>query len=89
MFCGVAMGSFQVLFVGLLVTALAFDLSFVDANFSKSMYFNWGAHHSSILGNGDDLELVLDPTSGKYNLITFLPHYALMSSSGLNTSSFF
>ncbi|XP_076909436.1 putative xyloglucan endotransglucosylase/hydrolase protein 26 [Bidens hawaiensis] len=36
----------------------------VNANFPKSMYFNWGAHHSSILGNGDDLRLVLDQTSG-------------------------
>ncbi|KAI3775535.1 hypothetical protein L1987_50114 [Smallanthus sonchifolius] len=36
----------------------------VHANFPKSMYFNWGAHHSSILGNGDDLRLVLDQTSG-------------------------
>ncbi|RVW96245.1 putative xyloglucan endotransglucosylase/hydrolase protein 26 [Vitis vinifera] len=58
------MGSFQVLFVALLVTAVAFEQSFVDANFSKSMYFNWGASHSSILGNGDDLQLVLDSTSG-------------------------
>ncbi|GKC16046.1 probable xyloglucan endotransglucosylase/hydrolase protein 26 [Tanacetum coccineum] len=29
-----------------------------------SMYFNWGAQHSSILGKGDDLRLVLDQTSG-------------------------
>ncbi|CAN0900100.1 Probable xyloglucan endotransglucosylase/hydrolase protein 26 [Linum grandiflorum] len=36
----------------------------VDAKFSKSVYFYWGAHHSSILGNGDDLQLVLDQSSG-------------------------
>lgn len=71
-FLGAAMGSFRALFVALLVTAVAFDKGFVDAKFSKSMYFNWGASHSSILGNGDDLELVLDSTSGKYDLLMFL-----------------
>lgn len=81
---GAAMGSFQVLFVALLVTAVAFEQSFVDANFSKSMYFNWGASHSSILGNGDDLQLVLDSTSGKYKKLVS-SHYALMFCS-LNTS---
>ncbi|XVF88585.1 hypothetical protein PTKIN_Ptkin19aG0062700 [Pterospermum kingtungense] len=28
------------------------------------MYINWGAHHSSFSGNGEDLQLVLDQTSG-------------------------
>ncbi|KAK9148692.1 hypothetical protein Scep_007449 [Stephania cephalantha] len=28
------------------------------------MYFNWGAQHSSIVGDGDELHLVLDQTSG-------------------------
>ncbi|KAM7515413.1 hypothetical protein LguiA_004996 [Lonicera macranthoides] len=36
----------------------------VECKFSKSMYFNWGGQHSSFLGNGDDVQLVLDRTSG-------------------------
>jgi xyloglucan:xyloglucosyl transferase len=40
------------------------------------MYFYWGAHHSAILGNGDDLQLVLDQTSGNdllfHQIIAFL-----------------
>lgn len=48
------------------VITIAFHSSMVNANFPKSMYFNWGAQHSSILGNGDDLRLVLDQTSGIY-----------------------
>ncbi|GKE28549.1 probable xyloglucan endotransglucosylase/hydrolase protein 26, partial [Tanacetum coccineum] len=41
-----------------------FHSSVVDAKFSKSMYFNWGAHHSSISSDGEDVRLVLDQTSG-------------------------
>ncbi|KAM7519390.1 hypothetical protein LguiB_018352 [Lonicera macranthoides] len=36
----------------------------VECKFSKSMYFNWGGQHSSFLGNGDEVQLVLDRTSG-------------------------
>ena len=35
----------------------------VDANFSKSMYITWGAQHALL--QGEDLQLVLDKTSGR------------------------
>ncbi|KAJ0698566.1 putative xyloglucan:xyloglucosyl transferase [Helianthus annuus] len=54
----------RAMFIAAFVFAIAFQSSTVHANFRKSMYFNWGANHSSILGNGDDLRLVLDQTSG-------------------------
>ncbi|KVH93880.1 Concanavalin A-like lectin/glucanase superfamily [Cynara cardunculus var. scolymus] len=57
------MAGFQALAMAVFVSAIAFHSSVVDGKFSKSMYFNWGAHHSSILGNGDELRLVLDKTS--------------------------
>ncbi|GKE95650.1 probable xyloglucan endotransglucosylase/hydrolase protein 26, partial [Tanacetum coccineum] len=41
--------------------------SMVNANFPKSMYFNWGAQHSSILGKGGDLRLVLDQILSLWN----------------------
>jgi len=58
------MGNFQAIVIALFILATTFHSHVVDGKFSKSMYFNWGAHHSSILGNGDDLQLVLDKTSG-------------------------
>ncbi|KAJ9538714.1 hypothetical protein OSB04_031447 [Centaurea solstitialis] len=58
------MATFQALAMAVFVFVIAFRSSVVDGKFSKSMYFNWGAHHSSILGNGDELRLVLDKTSG-------------------------
>ncbi|KAF5788502.1 putative xyloglucan:xyloglucosyl transferase [Helianthus annuus] len=58
------MAGSRALFLVVFVFAIAFQSSMVHANFRKAMYFNWGAHHSSILGNGDDLRLVLDQTSG-------------------------
>ncbi|KAI3714655.1 hypothetical protein L6452_21613 [Arctium lappa] len=58
------MAGFGPLAMAVFMSAIAFHSSIVDAKFSKSMYFNWGAHHSSILGNGDELRLVLDQTSG-------------------------
>ncbi|KAL9376754.1 hypothetical protein Peur_030874 [Populus x canadensis] len=58
------MASLRAFLVALFIFAVAFDLSSVNAKFSKSMYFYWGAHHSSILGNGDDLQLVLNQSSG-------------------------
>ncbi|KAF8393403.1 hypothetical protein HHK36_021647 [Tetracentron sinense] len=58
------MGNLQALFIALMISVLAFDKSLVEANFYDSMYFNWGAHHSAILGNGDNLQLVLDKTAG-------------------------
>ncbi|KAK9269126.1 hypothetical protein L1049_000895 [Liquidambar formosana] len=56
------MGILQALLVALFIAAIAFDQSFVDASISKSMYVNWGAQHTAI--SGDDLQLVLDQTSG-------------------------
>ncbi|KAJ4843986.1 hypothetical protein Tsubulata_043395 [Turnera subulata] len=43
---------------------MAFHLTSVDANFANSMYFYWGNPGSAIQGKGDDLQLVLDQTSG-------------------------
>ncbi|CAL5438337.1 unnamed protein product [Camellia sinensis] len=63
-FIGVKMASSRALFIALFISAIAFYLASVDANFPKSMYFNWGAHHSSMTNNGNDLQLVLDRTSG-------------------------
>ena len=47
----------------------------VDAKFSKSMYITWGHQHTSIQGNGDDLQLVLDQTSGP--LMTEMHHFSV------------
>ncbi|GKC30949.1 hypothetical protein Tco_1038243, partial [Tanacetum coccineum] len=58
------MAGSRALFMVVFMLAVAFDSFMVNANFLKSMYFNWGAQHSSILGKGDDLRLVLDQTSG-------------------------
>ncbi|WCJ42519.1 Xyloglucan endotransglucosylase/hydrolase family protein [Euphorbia peplus] len=58
------MGSFPSFLLSLFIVITVFDLRSVDANFPKSMYFFWGGHHSKFLSNGDELELVLDQTSG-------------------------
>lgn len=58
------MATFQALIVALFISAAAFQSGVVHATFSKSMYINWGAQHSSI--NGEDLQLVLDTTSGMH-----------------------
>ncbi|KAL3566641.1 hypothetical protein D5086_032056 [Populus alba] len=54
------MASLRAFLVALFIFAVAFDPSSVNAKFSKSMYFYWGAHNSAILGDGDDLQLVLN-----------------------------
>ncbi|GAV90009.1 Glyco_hydro_16 domain-containing protein/XET_C domain-containing protein, partial [Cephalotus follicularis] len=56
--------SLRPLLVALFMLAIALDQSLVQANFSKSMYISWGARNAAIVGNGDDLHLVLDQTSG-------------------------
>ncbi|XXG48061.1 hypothetical protein AAC387_Pa02g2600 [Persea americana] len=56
------METLQVMFIALAV--IAFNQNVVLANFYKSTVFNWGAHHSSISSNGNDLQLVLDRVSG-------------------------
>nr|XP_043626379.1 probable xyloglucan endotransglucosylase/hydrolase protein 26 [Erigeron canadensis] len=58
------MASFRALVMAVLVFLVVFCFSMVNANFPQNMYFNWGAQHSSIPGNGDDIQLVLDQTSG-------------------------
>ncbi|PWA83221.1 beta-glucanase [Artemisia annua] len=58
------MATSRALVMVVFMLTVAFHSSVVNATFPKSMYFNWGAHHSSILGKGDDLRLVLDQTSG-------------------------
>ncbi|OVA20292.1 Glycoside hydrolase [Macleaya cordata] len=64
----IQIGNSQALFMALFVYLIAFDhqksLVVVEAKFWDSTYFNWGAHHSSISNNGDDLQLVLDKTAG-------------------------
>nr|GEY58858.1 probable xyloglucan endotransglucosylase/hydrolase protein 26 [Tanacetum cinerariifolium] len=52
------------LIMAILVLVIASNSLLVNANFPKSMYFNWGAHHTSIPGNGENIQLVLDQTSG-------------------------
>ncbi|KAL8094036.1 putative xyloglucan endotransglucosylase/hydrolase protein 26 [Apium graveolens] len=56
------MANFQTLIVALFISASVFQSVVVHAMISKSMYFNWGAQHSSM--NGEDVQLVLDTTSG-------------------------
>lgn len=50
--------------VSLLFFAVALQRT-AEAKFTDTTYFTWGAQHSSVLGNGDDLELVMVRTSGK------------------------
>ncbi|KAG9456158.1 hypothetical protein H6P81_000666 [Aristolochia fimbriata] len=47
-----------------LIFLTSFNLVVVNANFYKSTSFNWGAQHSVISNNGNDLQLILDRTSG-------------------------
>lgn len=53
----------------LFILAIAFHLVSVNGMFSDNMYIGWGAHHSWMQGN--DLQLVLDQSSGKVSF-TFL-----------------
>ena len=62
---------FRIVLVALCVISL--DQVFVDAMISKSMFITWGKQHAKI--NGEDLQLVLDQTSGDQlisHIITFL-----------------
>ncbi|XP_057501305.1 probable xyloglucan endotransglucosylase/hydrolase protein 26 [Actinidia eriantha] len=58
------MESSKALFLAIFISAIAFHSRSVDANFVKSTYFSWGSHHSLITNNGNDLQLVLDRSSG-------------------------
>lgn len=70
------MASLQALLFVLFLTAIAFQQVLVDATIYKSMYITWGAHQSAILGNGDDLQLVLDQSSGK--ILQFIFYVAML-----------
>ncbi|PWA97203.1 beta-glucanase [Artemisia annua] len=50
------MASSRALIMAVFVFAVAFYSSVVDAKFSKSMYFNWGAHHSFISSDGSGIQ---------------------------------
>ncbi|KAF6164464.1 hypothetical protein GIB67_025290 [Kingdonia uniflora] len=58
------MGRFQALFLALVISLIAFNQNHVGANFSKSMYFTWGAQHSYFSADGENVQLVLDKSSG-------------------------
>ncbi|RZC50305.1 hypothetical protein C5167_018730 [Papaver somniferum] len=57
----------QAIILALFVFFVGFDHQHsmvVEANFWETTYFNWGAHHSSVYNNGNDLQLVLDKSAG-------------------------
>ncbi|KAK4280914.1 hypothetical protein QN277_012468 [Acacia crassicarpa] len=60
------MAKFKEIFVACFIFAVAsFNLApLVGAKLSKSMYLTWGLQHAAFQGNGEDLRLVLDQTSG-------------------------
>lgn len=60
------MAKFDKLLVALLIFVVAPGILLVDATFSKSMYLTWGLQHASI--QGEDLQLVLDQTSGRKSM---------------------
>ncbi|MFS7997902.1 putative xyloglucan:xyloglucosyl transferase [Helianthus anomalus] len=55
---------FKSLVAVIFISAMSFQSCFVNANFYADTYFNWGAEHSYIFGNGEDLNLVLDNVAG-------------------------
>ena len=65
------MAIFQKMFVSLFIFAVAPGIILVDATFAKSMYITWGAQHASI--QGEDLQLVLDQTSGTKFMLNMHP----------------
>ncbi|KAB1223571.1 putative xyloglucan endotransglucosylase/hydrolase protein 26 [Morella rubra] len=59
------MARLGVLLMAVFISAIALEQSFVNAKFSKSIFFNSGGNSmSAILGDGDDLQLVLDRMAG-------------------------
>lgn len=56
----------------------------VDANFIKSTRFTWGAYHSVISNNGNDLQLQLDRTAGKLYQPGFLWMSLFLRSNNIN-----
>lgn len=62
--CSAEMASFSTLFAAVFISAIAFQSCLVHGNFYNDMYFNWGAKHSYIYNNGDDISLLLDKSAG-------------------------
>lgn len=62
LFMCVNMANSDKMLAALFFFAIASSTIFVNADFSKSMYITWGAQHAIM--QGDDLQLVLDQTSG-------------------------
>ncbi|XP_077228675.1 xyloglucan endotransglucosylase/hydrolase 26 [Tasmannia lanceolata] len=60
---GIGMGNLKAMFLAL-IALIALNQGLVNANFYKNTVFNWGSKQSSISGNGEDLQLVLDPVTG-------------------------
>ncbi|GJS74021.1 probable xyloglucan endotransglucosylase/hydrolase protein 26 [Tanacetum coccineum] len=58
------MTSFSALFAAVFISAIAFQSCLVHGNFYSDIYFNWGAKHSYIYNNGDDINLLLDKSAG-------------------------
>ncbi|KAM4123664.1 hypothetical protein ACB094_01G174400 [Castanea mollissima] len=59
------MARLRALLMVVFIYAIALNQILVNAKFSKSMYFASGANNqSTMLGNGDNLQLVLDKTAG-------------------------
>lgn len=56
------MANFEKVLALFFFAVVAPSIILVDANFSKSMYIKWGAQHALL--QGEDLQLVLDQTSG-------------------------
>ncbi|XP_076938297.1 putative xyloglucan endotransglucosylase/hydrolase protein 26 [Bidens hawaiensis] len=56
--------SVQTLVAVVFISTISLQSCFVNANFYTDTYFNWGAKHSYVFGNGDNLNLVLDNVSG-------------------------
>jgi xyloglucan:xyloglucosyl transferase len=63
------MANFEKLITLFLFAIILPSIVLVDASFSKSMYITWGAQHALL--QGDDLQLVLDKTSGINHLCTY------------------
>ncbi|KAL7586903.1 probable xyloglucan endotransglucosylase/hydrolase protein 26 [Lactuca sativa] len=69
------MRSFHGLVAVAFISVIAFQSCVVHGNFYRDVYFNWGAKHSYIYGNGDNLNLLLDKSAGSgiqsYNSFLF------------------
>ena len=69
--------SLRVILIALCVFSL--DQVLVDAKISKSMYITWGKQHATISGNGEDLQLVLDQSSGNFDAFQIQIFFSLKS----------